>query len=241
MWLKNKLDFQDINDFLSVTTKRIPGGILVYLTHNDNSTNLPVSDIILSRHIGTAMYKAFYLLINNRHEKYDQLDFYEPILNLNVNALEFDLATNKLQTFPTGSFIELLRYLKSLHALILTVITDFDWYSYQNDSLLLIRSDNISNYIDSALKFIIARSVRVNSEFCSYLLEQFRYVHHLFPDDKRITIAYGIDLPTTVLSANNQTWQSLLTDNTSWILWIVLIIIVIFIIVVGFWLIIKNH
>lgn len=225
MSFTGKVQFKSSGDSIILSTQRVEDGVWVDIYRNGKTNVRDVPDIILARDIGYPMYQAFYKVIKSQGEQISPYDFNPKILNVKVPEELVNISIQKLKAFPTDSYIKLWRYTKSLHAAIAAVIAEFDWFTHQKASMNLVESKNISDYIESSLHYISSHSSPATSQLSNYLIEQFRHIRSLFPNDKQIQIAYGVDPPNSLVVNKNGTLTSNLNDDFAWYFWFIIIII----------------
>jgi hypothetical protein len=187
----NTLRFSEKNDTVVVTSRFIPQGTEVIIKHNSKPTKIFVSDESLIRNISEEIYQAFNTITNVNKERKSRFDFNK----ITFSTTPVKSSIEYLQNYPTTSYIDLWRTLKSFNAISSCVISTFNWFDNQEKSKELIQEPNIVSYIQKTLEFISTKVSPVMRSLCYKLLETLRFIGILYPKDKKINISYGIDIP----------------------------------------------
>lgn len=199
-----------------------------------------VTDEQLVRHMGCAMYLAFYRVIKYNREAIKYYDFDEKVLKrceevCNGDTLDIEESIRK---YKTNDYLTLWREVKSNLAAAIVIIGNFDWVHYQQESCKL--TDHLRSmieYIIYSLTFITKRD-QSYSLFAQDILNNIQCHRSLYPTDVKIKICLGVEPVTSYQTTSGKecTIEEALSDDSSWweYFWIAVILLIIIFLIMWF-------
>lgn len=243
-WIGEEKEYNIDGNTSRVVVMPIPKGEEVLLQFNGSIKNRKVLDHLLVEHIGLPTYQAFYIAIkrSDEAENLTSLDFDRNILSMSVITDEINEALQKLEDYcrNSDSLLTCYRHLKSTFATTSIIISEFDWSKYGDVSAnLSLDSDNINDYVRSALAFMSTQVNPADQELLNFIMMNYQQIASIMLDKKFVNCLALIRPSCDPIIIDNTSECSCSDSDATTVGWIIFALFIILLIILGTFLFLR--